>query len=68
MSRIAEPRGAESAASSAGSAAVCAVPVSSRLAVKMSSWMSTTRSSGAIPASWKWRRRTTPIGLASVAQ
>jgi hypothetical protein len=64
MSRIADPRGALSAASSAGSDA----EVESAVRSSTSSWKATTRSSGALPASWKWRRRVTPRGAASVAQ
>jgi hypothetical protein len=65
MSRIAS-RGARRARPAAPGPPRCASV--SVAAVKTSSWMSTTRSCGAVPASWKWRRRTTPIGLASVAQ
>jgi hypothetical protein len=68
MSRIVEPRGAFSAASSAGSeadpeSASAAAPPSNT-----SSWRSATRSRGAVPASWKWRGLVTPSGVANVAK
>ena len=53
MSRIVDPRGALSAASSAGSDA----DPESVSPSSTSSWKSATRSSGAIPAISKWRRR-----------
>ena len=64
MSRIVDPRGAFNAASSAGSDAD---PESAWPSIT-SSWKAATRSSGAVPASWKCRRRVTPSGVANVAQ
>jgi hypothetical protein len=64
MSRIVDPRGAFSAASSAGSEA----DPESAFRSSTSSWKVATRSSGAVPASWKCRRRVTSSGVARVAQ
>jgi hypothetical protein len=64
MSRIIDPRGAFNAASNAGSAA----DPESTSRSSTSSWNSTTRSSGAVPAISKCRRRVAPSGVARVAQ
>ena len=67
MSRIVEPRGAFSAASSAGSEAdpesACERRPVQHVVVEIRDPLA-----GAVPASWKWRRRVTPSGVANVAQ
>jgi len=68
MSRIVDPRGAFSAASSAGSEADSESVSRSAARSSTSSWKVATRSSGAVPVSWKCRRRVTPSGVANVAQ